>query len=624
MSRMRRAPAVLGPFFAVLLSASAGAFVACGPPATAPPEAPRPTASASASASAPAPAIPAGMTAAQVDALLDAAWQKEGLSPAAPADDATFLRRVYLDLVGTIPPADVARAFVADPAPDKRAKVVDRLLASPEYATHWTEYWDDVLMGREVREPVVDRAGFRAWLRARFAENAPWSRIVVELVSASGQNSAGGPRARVATPLAADAGAEEPDGDISPAVNWALRFSDAPQDLAGNASRTFLGVQIQCAQCHDHKTEKWKREDFQRFASAALHAQVRPIDRGKPMGMVRRVEVKDAGKVLARVANNPELAPIAKARATALDGTDLEKGAETSKALAQWMTAADNPWFARAFVNRMWGHFLGRGFVDPVDDMRPSNPAAAPEVLDALAADFVKGGYDIKRLLRLIATTRAYGLSASAQAKTDPDNHLWAKFKLTPLGPEELLNAIFAATDVESAARRAGIQNIDQLRAQLTRSFAFLFDVDEELDAHDYAGTITQALTMINGALVGHGSRALPGSALGDLLAQNKSAEENVEAITWRVLGRPPTAEEKAGWVKYVQDAPSRASAAPAPTPAPTPPPAGKPKAGPKKGGNGPLDRLGNKRPPSADPKREAYEDLVWAMLNSSEFLFNH
>ena len=121
MSRMRRAPAVLGPFFAVLLSASAGAFVACGPPATAPPEAPRPTASASASASAPAPAIPAGMTAAQVDALLDAAWQKEGLSPAAPADDATFLRRVYLDLVGTIPPADVARAFVADPAPDNRA-----------------------------------------------------------------------------------------------------------------------------------------------------------------------------------------------------------------------------------------------------------------------------------------------------------------------------------------------------------------------------------------------------------------------------------------------------------------------------------------------------------------------
>jgi hypothetical protein len=377
-------------------------------------------------------------------------------------------------------------------------------------------------------------------------------------------------------------------------------------------------VQIQCAQCHDHKTEKWKQEDFRRFASAILHAGLQPIDRGKPMGMIRRVEVRDLPRVAPRVAAKPDLAPIATARAAALDGTDLERGADTRKELARWMIAPENPFFARAFVNRMWGHFMGRGFVDPVDDMRPSNPAAAPEILDALAADFVKSGYDVKRLVRLIANTRAYGLAASAQAKTDPGNHLWANFRLTPLGPEELLNAIFIATDVETAARRAGIQNVDQLRAQVVRQFTFLFDVDEEFDSHDYAGTVTQALTLLNGALVGHGSRALPGSALEGILASSRSPEETIDGIYWRVLARPPTPEERAEWTKYVQDATNPAPAAAKP---------GKP-VPIRRGGNGPLERLAGKNQAggaaSADPKRAAYEDVFWALLNTSEFLFNH
>lgn len=645
---MRRRSVVWVPCFAVSLAA----FAACGGPEKPPARPPAPAASASASASAaPPPTPPPGLAAAEVDRMLEAAWAKEGLTPAPVADDATFVRRAYLDIVGTIPSPEVARAFAADAAPDKRKRLVDSLLASPAYATHWAEYWDDVLMGREVREPTVDRAAFRAWLLARFSDGTSWDKIVTELVSGVGQNSNGGPRARALAPMpaasttpmgamaggGADAGAapaggaDEPDGDINPAVNWALRFNDAPVDLAGNASRTFLGVQIQCAQCHDHKTEAWKQADFQRFASAVLHAQVVVLDKGKPMGMVKRVQVKDLGRVLPRVANNPELSPIGKARATALDGTDLEKGEGTRKALARWMTSPQNPYFARAFVNRMWGHFLGRGFVDPVDDIRPSNPAAAPEVLDALAADFVKGGYDVKRLVRLVATTRAYGLSASAQAKTDPDNHLWAKFKLTPLAPPELLAAIFAATDVEAAARRAGIQNIEQLRAQISRSFSFVFDVDEELDAHDYSGTVTQALTLLNGALVGHGSRAIPGSALADIVAQSKSNEEAIDAIYWRVLSRPPSAEERAAAVKYVQDAanaPAPAAAAPAASGSAAPAASGSaakpPKVPAKKGGGGPLDRLAPKRSAPADPRRAALEDIFWALLNSSEFLFNH
>lgn len=213
---------------------------------------------------------------------------------------------MYLDLVGTIPPTDVATSFVASTDPDKRKKVVEMLLASAEYSEHWRNYWDDVLMGRNVKSPIVDRVAFRYWLRARFLANSPWDRIVRDLVAATGQNSIGGARVRVPQAMSVPLGSQLPkqsnegpaDLDaINGAVNWTLRFEGTPQDLAGNASRVFLGVQIQCAQCHDHKTEKWKQDDFRRFASASLHPKVEPIDRGKTMGDTKRVEVTDLDKV---------------------------------------------------------------------------------------------------------------------------------------------------------------------------------------------------------------------------------------------------------------------------------------------------------------------------------------
>lgn len=557
-----------------------------------------------------------------IDAALHDAWKAAGVTPAPRADDATFLRRAYVDVVGTIPPPGAVDAFVADKAPDKRQKLVEQLLASPEYAEHWMNYWDDVLMGREARGPDVDRVAFRYWLRARFEANAPWDRIVRDLVAATGQNSIGGARVRlpVAMAMQIPMGTSVPrkgDGDaddlerVNGAVNWTLRFQQAPQDLAGSASRVFLGVQIQCAQCHDHKTEKWKQDDFRRFTSAFLHARIEPIDKGNAMGNVKRVELGDLGRVAPRFAKNPELLPIARAKATALDGTDLEKGEGTRKALAAWMTSRENPWFARAIVNRMWGHFLGRGFVDPVDDMRASNPAVMPELLDRLAADFVAHDYDLKHLIRTITATEAYQLAASSSAKPDPENKLWGRFHLVPLGPEELMNALLRATNLEDAAKRAGIQDLDKLRVQLVKQYAFLFDVDEESDAPDYSGTVTQALSLLNGQLVGQGSRGLPGSTLDDVLAKKDLDDgARIDELALRVLSRKPTADERAAWVNYVQIASK--------TPPATVPPR-------KKGGagQGPLGRLGA-RARSGDPRRAAYEDLVWAWLNSSEFTFNH
>jgi hypothetical protein len=556
-----------------------------------------------------------------IDAMLREAWKQEGLTPAPRADDATFLRRAYVDIAGTIPPADASSAFVTSTDADKRRKVVEKLLASPEYAEHWMNYWDDVLMGREVKGPVVDRMAFRYWLRARFEANAPWDRIVRDLVSATGQNSIGGARVKVPQGVAMGVplGTEVPKaGDedaadlekINGAVNWTLRFEGMPQDLAGNASRIFLGVQIQCAQCHDHKTEKWKQDDFRRFASAFLHHKIDPIDRGKPMGNIRRVDVEDLARVGPRFAKNADVAPIAQSKATALDGSDLEKGVGTRKALAAWMTARENPWFAKAFVNRMWGHFLGRGFYDPIDDMREVNTPTMPQLLDKLAADFVAHDYDVPHLIRSICATEAYQLAASATAKPDPENKYWTRFHLVPLGPEELLNALLRATDLESAAKKAGIENMDALRMQLVRQYAFLFDVDETDDVPDYSGTVTQALSLLNGQLVGQGARALPGSAVDDVLAKPGDDASKIDALVLRVLSRMPTDAERTKWVNYVQIAGK--------TPRATIPP-------PKRGGVGvgPLGRLGNRVPP-VDARRAAYEDVVWALLNASEFVFNH
>jgi hypothetical protein len=558
---------------------------------------------------------------AAIDATLREEWKRAGVVPAQRADDATFLRRAYVDIVGTVPPPDVTVKFLADTAPDKRARLVDTLLASPDYAEHWMNYWDDALMGADTKgNNVVDRVAFREWLQRRFAANAGWNRIATELLTATGQNGTGGPKVKgPAISVASETDTTEADATeiaaVNGAVNWTLRFDKNPQDFGGSASRVLLGVQIQCAQCHDHKTESWKQDDFRRFSSAFFRSKVEPIDRGKPMGSVLRVQLVDAPTPAPKLVKNAEIGPLVRAKATALDGTDLEKGAGTRKALAAWMTAKDNKWFARAFVNRMWGHFLGRGFFDPVDDIRPSNPPSAPDLLDRVAADWVAHDFDIAWLVRTLCATEAYNLAAQRPgdpSTSDPENKLWARFHLVPLGPEELLNALFRVTELEKTAEKAGIKDVEALRTSIVRQYGLVFDTDEEADAPDYSGTITQALALLNGALVTQGSRALPGSAVAELASGSGTDAEKIDILVLRTLARRATAEERERWTAYIAGADVRAAES---------------KSSAKEGGGGgrkgALARLSNKRARTT-PKVAAYEDIFWALLNSSEFSFNH
>jgi hypothetical protein len=570
------------------------------------------------------PAKAALLASTDVDERIADAWKKAGVAPTPRADDATWLRRVWLDVLGTIPPPEVAAAFLAQPPGDaKRGHVIDDLVASPRWADHWTAYWDDVWMGDDARRPDVDRGAFRTWLHDALARGVPYDRMVEELLTATGRNSEGGPKRE----------SEENDGtgvvspDVNGAVNWTLKYQETPQDMAGAASRTLLGVQIQCAQCHDHKTEKWTQGDFQSFASAFTRTRLVPVDPGPAKGAVKRVEVRDLDHAAPRFAKMGDFDSIVKAAPRALDGTSLGGGEGVRAALARWVTAPGNPWFARALVNRMWGHFLGRGFVDPVDDFRSSNPATAPEVLDALAADFSASGYDVKHLVRVIVGTDVYARSAApldeATKKADPEAKLWERFRMAPLGPDALLDAMVAATKLDAIVRATGHLDLADVRFKLRQRYGFLFDLDEATDESDYDGTIAQALALLDGSVVATGASVLPGSALGEVLGAPGDDASKIEALYLRTLTRLPTSGETARWTQYLANAQAGADA---PSPAPTADRVRRDKSKKRKAQQpdplrGLEGRAGNA---NATARVRAYEDLLWTLLNSSEFVLNH
>jgi hypothetical protein len=587
-----------------------------------------------------------------VDSMIRAEWKKQGVAPAPPVDDARFLRRVYLDIAGTIPTPDAVKAFMADRSPDKRAKAVDALLASPKYADEWTSYWDAALIGRgPVKNALMDRVAWKEWLHDEFAQNAPWNRFVYDLITATGVNSTGGSYARIAgfkspadrqmeaqaTQDSASDGFLNGTGKVNGAVNWFTKFQNNVADMSGQASKLFLGVQIQCAQCHDHKTEKWKQEDFRKFTACFVATRARPVG-DMENGRMRRVELFDVPRMPRRQPmqrKNDNTAYIV-ATPTAIDGTDFSDSSNRRAALAQWMTAPENPWFAEAIVNRMWSHFMGRGFVEPIDDFRPSNPAVMPDLMKKLADDFVAHDYDLKHLIRTITATKVYQLSSQPAVKADSENKLWARYRLKPMGPDELMDSLVTATDLGTVLERMSGGNLDNLKALIARQFTFLFDVDEEFEQKDFEGTIPQALLLLNSNITNRSVTPIPGTALAQVLTTPGGDKEKIESLYLRTVSRMPTAQETAKWTQFVnapRDVVLNGEQA-----APQGPMNRRAAmrerrqmmaqlaAGQKRnGGPDPLARFANRMNVAAtDPKTQAYEDLFWALLNSSEFMFNH
>src|SRR5262249_19680245 len=330
-----------------------------------------------------------------IDKFVFAKLKKLNVVPSGLTDDAEYLRRIYLDVIGTLPSAAEARRFLNDKREDKRARLVEELLKRPEFADYWALKWADLL--RVDREALGHKRAYAyyQWIRDSIAANKPLDQFTRELLTAEG-------------PLA----------DIGPANFY--RVVGNPGEEASTLSQIFLGVRIACAQCHHHPFDRWSQTDY--YGMQAFFAPVSL--RGSPRGEI----LVAAGNPQTK---NPLTNNIVRAHALGVPEPPIDLSGDRRVVLSKWITAAANPYFARNLVNRTWAHFLGRGLIEPVDDVRTTNPPTNPELLDALAQHFVENKFDFQQLIRTITASRVYQLSSKPNATNERDeqNYSRAMFK---------------------------------------------------------------------------------------------------------------------------------------------------------------------------------------------------
>jgi hypothetical protein len=506
--------------------------------------------------------VEAARLAARIDQHIAAGYERAKIKPAFAANDATFLRRASLDIVGKIPHASDARKFLRDRSPERRAAAIETLLESPSYANHMTAVWRELLVpegGNDFQKrylvPMMER-----WLRAQFAGNVTYDRMARALVALPMGNA--NDQRRYFNPY-------DMSGPTSP-ISFYLMKEGKPEEVAASVARVFMGVRLECAQCHDHPFGKWTREEF--WSQAAFFAGIKGPPGQFYYGSQLR-EVNDKREIAI-----PNTERVAQARF--LDGRNprwkFKVGARTT--LAEWMTAKDNPFFAKAAVNRVWAHFFGIGLVDPVDDMNEDNPASHPELLADLARAFADNDFDLKFLIRAITLSRTYQLSSHYEGPT-PDLRLFARMPVKGLTAEQIYDSFLIATGTRDnmANRRFGPFGQNTPRQIWMETFA------AQEKRTEYHTSIPQALTLMNNSLVANATHPDRGEALGAIVAAPfMTTSGRVEALFLSALARKPTPDESAKFSRYVD-----------------------------KGG-----ATGN--------SKKALADVFWALLNSTEFKFNH
>jgi hypothetical protein len=475
--------------------------------------------------------------AARVDHHIDAGLKSAGIKPAELADDAEFLRRVTLDLVGRIPTVAEARAFLNDNAGDKRARLIDRLLDSPDYPRHFATLWRKALLPQTENALFAGLAdGFEEWLRGELAKNTPYDQLV---------------RVQLTTSVV------EPRRDRKePPVAFQLASELKPENLASNTAKVFLGINLECAQCHDHPFARWTKQQF--WSQAAFFT---PPAKGET---ALKVAIPGTERNATATFLNGDAVPWPKT----LDETTGRT------VLADWITARDNPFFARNAVNRVWAQLFGTGLVEPLDDLSAENPASHPELLKELAEAFRDSGYDTKALVRALTLSQTYQRSsASPGASSDDNRRLFARAAVRALSGEQLHDSLLTAAGLPPAPADAGVRSERGVFAGRFRS--------------DRPGlterSVPQTLTLYNGALATELTRpdrnptlrAVAGSPFLDDAGR-------AETLYLATLGRKPTAEERDGLVKYVRS------------------------GGPHK------------------DRSKALADVFWALLNGTEFNTNH
>lgn len=547
-----------------------------------------------------------------IDEAVQAKLQKLRTQQAPLCTDEEFVRRVYLDVCGIIPTAEETKAFLADTDPSKRSKLIDQLLERPEFVDLWTLKWNDTLRNNP-RLTRVGAAPFAEWIREQLAKNRPYDEWVRDIITATGKTSPmqldmnnlprqlarqledANPRQRERIEAMVKDLNSRP---ANPAANYYVISKD-PLDTTSATSQIFLGVRVECSRCHNHPFEKWTQSDF--YGLAAFFTGVQARGNNTTPSLVT-VNYRSAGP------RHPKTNEIVEPKTLDDVQVKVEKGEDRRVELAAWMTAPENPYFARSLVNRLWGHYFGRGIVEPVDDFRVTNPASNPALLDALAKDFVTHKFDLKHMHRTILNSRTYQESSVPNQYNKFDTSNFARYYPKRLMAEQLFDSISQATGIYLNSPRgrrrpgklaragieapAGISRVMQLPTVVSgyRTGANA-NVVQFLDTfgkprreavceceRSYDGNIGQALALINGDEINDKIAASDGRVQ-RLVSSGVPDAQLVEELYLAALSRRPSKEE--------------------------------------------LDEAGSLLR-SSKSKSEGAEDLMWSLLNSREFLFNH
>jgi hypothetical protein len=490
------------------------------------------------------------------------------IPPSPPCTDADFIRRAYLDAAGILPTPEEVEKFRADPAPDKRAKLVEALLQRPEFIDYWAYKWSDLLLISSRKLPQPAMRAFYQYVRQSVADNKPWDRFAREIVTARGSNLDNG------------------------AANYFVLHKDV-SDLNETTAVTFLGMSVTCCRCHNHPLEKWTQDQY--WSMANLFARVAVKNGDRPGEMT--VQTQPAGEALHPRRGLP-MPP------TPLDGKALAPDSATDRRqfFADWLTAPENPYFAKALVNRVWRNFLGRGLVEAEDDLRQTNPPSNPELFDALARDFAKHGYDLKHLIRTIMNSATYQRSSVPLPENRADDRFYGHYLIRRLPAEVILDAYAQITAVPTTFTKVqlgtsggevatsdyppGTRALQLPDTQLVSQFLDAFGRPERGQTcaceRQQDSSVTQALHLNNGQTLNSRLRDKKSRVEG-WLSEKISDGEAIQRIFMLALCRGPTASERRRLLDLMADA-------------------------------------------SRDPnmtRREVLEDLFWAVLTGKEFLFN-
>lgn len=486
-----------------------------------------------------------------IDDLVHAKLQKLRIRPSDVCDDATFLRRAYLDITGTLPPPGELKRFLAETSPAKREHLVESLINRPEFADLWVMKFAELLQIRSRNDQFSPKAAlaYFNWLRDQMLDNVPIDRIVRDLLTTSGSTL------------------------TQPAANYFQVTTDTLK-LAENTAQAFMGMRIQCAQCHNHPFDRWTMNDYYSFAS--FFPQV-----GRKQGEDPREYIvydRTDGEVRHLVTGQP-LPP----KFLGAEQPEIKQGESRREVLARWLASPDNPQFARNLANIVWAHFLGKGIIDPVDDVRISNPATNPELLDALGQKFTGYGYDFRRLVRDICTSRTYQLSTRANESNQGDDRNFAHAAIRRLRAEVLLDCINQVTETQNkfAGLPRGARAVQIPDGTTSGYFLTTFgrasretvcSCEVKVDPN-----LSQALHLLNGTTIE--GKIKEGGVVRALQKAGKKRDEILEELYLRALSRPPTEAERAKLTAYFTD-------------------------------------------PKND--EQVLTDLFWALLNAKEFVFNH